>query len=538
MRNKETVTPVKVACYCRVSTDKQDQIHSLAAQQRFFREYVAHHLDWELYDVYADEGITGTSTKKRIQFNRMIRDAYRNQFQLIITKEVSRFSRNVLDTISYTRQLKSLGIGVMFMTDGFCTLDADAELRLSIMGSIAQEESRKTSARVKWGQTRQMERGVVFGRSLLGFHVEHGELRIDPNGAEIVKRIFHKYGIEKKGTTVIARELREEGLLTSAGSTDWNESQILKILKNEKYVGDLVQKKTITPDYLTHEKKSNRGEEKMIVIRDHHDSIIGRELWDTVQEEIAARKRGKNSSARHSTQHTFSGKIICGECGSRFVSRVKRRSDGTSYRVWGCLRAVRNGRKKIDSNGNILGCDIGRQLRDDVANNMLKQIIKEIEMDKGATVKRVVKCAMDAINREDPMREISVLQNEMKKLENKKIQAIDSFLAGEITHEEFEKVRTAYDEKQDSVKLRMRQAERIGECCRVYTEKDIENHLKSILLDGNDGEVFHKLLLESCTVGKDGTVKMKLNHLSTIWCFYIGRGEKCAASTDTDTPSR
>ena len=144
----------------------------------------------------------------------MIHDAHLGKFKLILTKEVSRFSRNILDTISYTRELKQIGVGVLFMNDGISTLEPDPELRLSIMGSIAQEESRKTSSRVKWGQTRQMERGVVFGRSLLGYDVKDGHMSVEPEGAALVRLIFHKYGIEKKGTSVIARELREAGFLT------------------------------------------------------------------------------------------------------------------------------------------------------------------------------------------------------------------------------------------------------------------------------------------------------------------------------------
>ena len=203
---------IMVARYCRVSTDQEDQANSCEAPQRYFKEYIARQPDWELYDVYADEGITGTSTKKRAQFNQMINDARLGKFQLIITKEVSRFSRNILDTISYTRELRALGVGVLFMNDGISTLEPDAELRLSIMGSIAQEESRKTSARVKWGQTRQMERGVVFGRSMLGYDVKDGKMTVNPEGAEVVKLIFHMYGVEKKGTSVIARELRNRGI--------------------------------------------------------------------------------------------------------------------------------------------------------------------------------------------------------------------------------------------------------------------------------------------------------------------------------------
>ena len=210
---------IKVASYCRVSTDKDDQANSFESQQRYFKDYIDRQPDWELYEIYADKGITGTSTKKRVKFNQMINDAHMGKFNIIITKEVSRFSRNILDTISYTRELKALGVYVIFLNDCIATSDADAELKLSIMGSLAQEESRKTSARVKWGQARRMEQGVVFGRSMLGYDVKDGKMTLNPEGAEIVKLIFHKYGNEKKGTSVIARELREAGYKSYTGNT-------------------------------------------------------------------------------------------------------------------------------------------------------------------------------------------------------------------------------------------------------------------------------------------------------------------------------
>ena len=158
----------QVAAYCRVSTDHEDQANSFESQQRYFRQYIQHHPDWELYDIFADEGLSGTTTKKRKEFNRMIACAKNGEIDLILTKEISRFARNTLDSISYTRELKRRGVGVIFMNDNINTLDGDAELRLAILSSIAQEESRKTSERVKWGQKRQMEQGVVFGRSMLG----------------------------------------------------------------------------------------------------------------------------------------------------------------------------------------------------------------------------------------------------------------------------------------------------------------------------------------------------------------------------------
>lgn len=190
---------IPVAAYCRVSTDRDDQANSFASQQRYFAEYICRQPDWSLFEIYADEGITGTSTRKRAAFNRMIDRAHRGKFRLILTKEVSRFSRNILDTITYTRELRALGVGVLFLNDGISTLEPDAELRLSIMGSIAQEESRKTSSRVKWGQMRRMEQGVVFGRSLLGYDVQDGKLTVNPEGAALVRLIFQKYGVEKRG---------------------------------------------------------------------------------------------------------------------------------------------------------------------------------------------------------------------------------------------------------------------------------------------------------------------------------------------------
>lgn len=387
---------LKVAGYCRVSTDKTDQVNSFVSQQRYFREYIERCADWELYEIYADEGTTGTSTKKRMQFNRMIADAYAGKFNLILTKEVSRFSRNILDTISYTRELKRLGIGVLFMTDGIHTLEPDAELRLSIMASIAQEESRKTSARVKWGQTRRMEQGVVFGRSMLGYDVREGKITVNPEGAELVKLIFHKYGVEKKGTTVIARELTEAGFRTYAGNPKWSNSHIVKILKNEKYAGDLVQKKTITPDYLTHEKKYNHGEEKMVVIENHHEPIIGRELWNIVQAELNSRKRQENADS-HSVRYPFSGKIHCGECGGKCIARTKYRRDGTSYRRWGCTAAANEGKKHTDIDGNALGCDIGRTLRDDTAAEMLKTVLQSLQLDREQIIGTVTSLAEQAI---------------------------------------------------------------------------------------------------------------------------------------------
>lgn len=241
---------LRVGAYCRVSTDKDDQINSFESQQRYFKEYIERNPKWELAEIFADEGKSGTSTKKRAAFNRMIACAKSGELDLIITKEISRFARNTLDSIYYTRELKRKGVGVIFLNDNINTLEPDAELRLTIMSSIAQEESRKTSDRVKWGQKRRMEQGVVFGRDMLGYDVRGGKMFINEEGAKIVRLIFHKFVAEGKGCHTIARELRESGIKSFKYNSEWSNTVILRFLRNEKYCGDLVQKKTYTQDYI------------------------------------------------------------------------------------------------------------------------------------------------------------------------------------------------------------------------------------------------------------------------------------------------
>ena len=286
---------MRVAVYCRVSTDKEDQINSFESQKRYFAEIIGRRTEWELCGIYADEGVSGTSTAKRREFNRMMEDARAGRFDRIITKEVSRFARNTVDALTFTRELRGRGIGVEFVNDGINTLEPDAELRLAIMGSIAQEESRKTSSRVKWGQTRRMEQGVVFGRSLLGYDVKDGQLTINQEGARIVRKIYQWYVFGGMSSAGIAKRLTEEGIRTARGNREWNSGVVIKILKNEKYCGDLLQKKTVTPDYLTHQKRTNRGQEAMVYLRDHHEPVIDRDLWERARERMCRSRSGKKA---------------------------------------------------------------------------------------------------------------------------------------------------------------------------------------------------------------------------------------------------
>lgn len=530
---------IKVASYCRVSTDKDDQANSFESQQRYFRTYIDRQPEWELYQIYADEGITGTSTKKRAAFNQMIADARMGKFERILTKEVSRFSRNILDTIAYTRELKALGVGVLFLNDGISTLEPDAELRLSIMGSIAQEESRKTSSRVKWGQTRRMEQGVVFGRSLLGYDVKDGRLTVNPEGAELVRLIFHKYGVEKKGTTVIARELREAGYRTHRGGIRWNGSCIVKLLKNEKYVGDLIQKKTITPDYLTHAKKANHGEEELVIIRDHHPPIIDRELWGVVQEELKKRNRNGALGAGHSNRYIFSGKIKCGECGASFVSRQRKRKDGSLSRRWSCYSAVNEGGIHVDPQGNRVGCDVRMALRDEVAMDMLRQALRTLRLDAGGLIDSVTAIALEAIRagKQSGGERRESLELRLEQLSRKREAALDAFFSRDITREEMRRMTGRYD--QEAAELRERLA-RAGvrpesSCEKAALRDDIRRRVAGLVNGEGDSEIFCKTILDHMVVHRNQRVEVRLNLLPQIWCFVLERLNQ-TAQNDPDIP--
>ena len=504
---------MRVASYCRVSTDKDDQANSFETQQRYFRDYIESQPDWELYEIYADEGISGTSTKKRTQFNRMIQDAYEGKFQLILTKEVSRFSRNILDTISYTRELKDIGVGVLFVTDNINTLDPEAEMLLSFLASLAQEESRRTSARVVWGQTRQMERGVVFGQSLLGYDVKDGRISINPEGAEIVRLIFHKYAVEQVGTSEIAQFLTCKGYRTYRGSDKWEANTVIKILNNEKYVGDLVQKKTYTKDFLTHEKRRNTGEVPFVEIRNHHEPIISREIWDAAQERLHQNNKHAGCSG-HSNRYVFSGKIKCSECGCSFVGRFKYRKDGTKVRRWSCGSAAKKGAAV---------CDVGKLVRDDDAMNMLKIAIRSLQIDREAVVGNVTTLAMNAIQAgeqgtgDDPGR----LQFEIDRTQKKKEAVLVSYFSQEITKEDMISMKGKYDEQIRGLQERQRQAN-----LRNQEKKDmqamkaaIESEVKSILNGETESDVFSKILLDRLTVFKDRHMELTLNGLSQVFQF-------------------
>lgn len=441
--HKEVSGKKRVAAYCRVSTDKSDQSNSFESQQSYFKKYIENNADWELYEIFADEGISGTNTKKRKEFNRMIASVKNGDFDLIITKEISRFARNTLDSIYYTRDLKKNGVGVIFMNDNINTLDGDAELRLSIMASIAQEESRKTSERVKWGQKRQMEKGIVFGRSMLGYDVKEGKIFINEEGAKLVRIIFDKFVREGKGTYVIAREFLEAGIKCDS-IKKWSNTAILRVLRNEKYCGDLIQKKTYTPDFLSHEKKINRGEEEFIIIKNHHTPIITRELFDKANRILDEKSLSQNQKSKYSNRYIFSGKIKCSYCNSSYVARYKTRKDGSLYKAWRCGKAVQQGAIHINKNGEEVGCN-SQSIRNEELLYIMKIIISSLKFDREKFASGLLLIIRKANDFDIQDKKIEKIRHKIKDVYMKQTDLTDSYIEGNISREEFLKKREQYN---------------------------------------------------------------------------------------------
>lgn len=526
-------TKKRVAAYCRVSTDRDDQANSFENQQRYFKEYIERMPDWELYEIFADEGLSGTSTKKRKAFNRMIACAKHSDFDLIITKEISRFARNTLDSVFYTRDLKKHGVGVIFMNDNINTLDPDAELRLTIMSSIAQEESRKTSDRVKWGQKRQMEQGVVFGRDMLGYDVRGGQMFINEYGAKIVRLIFEKFVHEGKGAHTIARELREAGYKTITGNAIWKNTVIYKILRNEKYCGDLVQKKTFTPDYLSHEKKYNKGEEEFVILKDHHEPIISREMFDIANRILDERALTPEGKPKHSNRYAFSGKIKCGMCGGTFGARYTTRKNGSVYKAWRCLEGAQYGKPHVDKAGNYVGCS-SESIRNEDALHIMSLVANSLEADKKTIIPNMIKAIQDIVSFDAESTDTDRLHEKIVAVEDKKSRLLEIYTSKDITRDEFVAARTKYDDEIEGFKELIASIEKQGAIRKQQDEliTDITAAVNEIVDGMTLEEEFYRNLLDRMVVNDKDHIDVYLNLLPHKWSYVVA-----GALGTKDTPT-
>ena len=308
----------RVAGYARVSTDHEDQTTSYESQMRYYAEYISTRSDWEFVKMYSDEGISGTNTKLRVGFKSMIEDALAGKIDLIITKSVSRFARNTVDSLTTVRKLKEVGVEIYFEKENIWTLDSKGELLITIMSSLAQEESRSISENVTWGLRKQFAEGKVHFpyTNVMGFEKgENGEIVVNQEEAKTVRYIFQQALLGKTPYS-IAKVLPQQGILLPSGKNHWSPVTIKRMLRNEKYKGDALLQKTYTIDFLSKKKNINKGELPQYYVENNHEAIVDKETFDAVQASLDRKEKGKGSTT------LFSSKLVCGDCGHYFGSKV------------------------------------------------------------------------------------------------------------------------------------------------------------------------------------------------------------------------
>lgn len=482
---------MRVAAYCRVSTEREDQKNSLEHQKEYFQEYILNRKNWELDAVYYDEGISGTQTLNRRGFLRMMEEAQKGRFELILTKEVSRFARNTVDALGFTRKLKEMGIGVLFTMDHIDTREKDGELRLTIMAGLAQEESRKISERVTWGQRRSMEQGVVFGRDLLGYTVQRGRLYPVEKEAETVKKIFYKYAVEKKGTARIARELQEEGISPKIAES-WSAGTVRKILRNEKYAGDLCQGKTRTVNYLTHERRTVQEEGQRICLSDHHPGIISRSLWEQAQEE---QKKRHKAGERYSSRYWCSGKIFCGTCKRKYVSRKKNYKSGESCHAFRCSSQLAGNRSCKNPSVN-----------EKVLKETAAYLLRRIPIPKERLIREMLKELETAAFSMDFEEQEKQIERKINHLRRKKRTAVDFALEHLMEKEELRQQCTQYDEE---IRFLERQKKELEKSKGDNTVFNFRKILEEILRFETDAEAVYGEIIKRITVYPEQVIQME-----------------------------
>ena len=353
-QDQEKKKNLRVAAYCRVSTKKDEQLNSYENQKAYYTEKIMANPDWTMADIFADEGITGTSACKRKDFLRMIRQCRQGKIDMILAKSVSRFARNTVDTLNYTRELRGMGIPVIFEEQNINSIYPESEFLITIHGAFAQSESEGISSRVKWGKHQAMRTGNanIQYKTLLGYEKNpDGEMVVNAEQAETVRRIYEMY-LSGQTLRSIKEALESGGFKNSAGTMEWTTSNLRTILSDEKYCGDVLLQKTFIQDCISKKVIKNTGQLPMYLIQNHHEAIIPRDRFDAVQVELARRKTLTSSTkksaptgmSRYSGKYALSGLLFCGECGTAY-RRVVWTQHGEKRAVWRCSSRLDYGKK-------------------------------------------------------------------------------------------------------------------------------------------------------------------------------------------------
>ncbi len=474
---------LRVAAYCRVSTLMEQQESSYEAQVSYYTEKIRSNPNWKLAGIYADDGKSATSTKKRADFQTMIDDCMAGKIDMVITKSISRFARNTVDSLMNIRKLKEKNIAVFFEKEGINTLEGSGELLITILSSQAQEESRNISENCHWGIVRRFEAGrvIVNHSKFLGYTKDKdGNLVIVPEEAELVRRIFRLY-LEGNSSYRIKRILEADGIPTVTGHTVWQATVIDKMLRNEKYMGDALLQKTYTVDFLTKKKVMNRGIVPQYYIEDDHEPIIPKELFHRVQEEKArrasiyrpaAKKKGGEVKGKYSAKYALSDIMVCAECGQPYRRQVWSKY-GQKRAVWRCDNRLKYGSKR---------CKHSPTLKEETLHEAIMAAINSVVEDQGEFVQAFRENVIRIIGSYSKDAEPTEYDGQIEELQKKMMRLIEDSARAESADEIFDKEYRIIADELKELKKKKSKLLQERQLAEAYGQRlqDMEGYMKKV----------------------------------------------------------
>jgi len=499
----------RVAAYVWVSTDGEGQLQSFQSQKEYYQDKISKNKEWVMVGIYADEAITGTKTVKRDGFLKMINDCMAGMVDVILTKSISRFSRNLVDTLQYVRMLKDKGIAVIFEKENINTLSMESEMALALLSTLAQNDVESLSANVKLGIKMKMKLGEMIGfNGCLGYdyHPEDKSITINPEEAEVVREIYDMY-FSGYGAPTIAKELTRLGRKNKKGEVKWTDSGIRSIINNEKYKGDLLLGKTFTVDPISKRRLENMGEEEQYYIKEHHEPIVSPEIWEAAQEIKKSRYRRSTMSVpgtrkKYSRKYAFSSMCECGFCGKYMTRRAHNQTTTQTKPVWKCRTAT---------NFGIENCPHSKSIDEAIIENAFLEMFHLLADNFDDVLDSVIRSVEETLSDDESAVKLQRLDKSLSSMESKRKKLTDMLLDDKITKE-------AYDAKYNELTRKINQVkgERALYSANVEAQQHISRRMREIraciaeadMLDKFDRVVFESIV-EKVIVGdisEDGTI--------------------------------
>ena len=483
---------LRVAAYARVSTMGAEQLNSYESQKKYYYEKINNNPEWQYVDIYADEGISGTTDYRRASFMKMIQDALSGKIDLILTKSISRFGRNTMDVLKNVRLLRDNNVAVLFEENNLNTLDTKtSEMLLTTLSAVAQQESENISEHVKLGLQMKMNRGELIGfNRCYGYRNENDKLVIVDEEAEVVKFIFDKY-CDGHGANGIAKMLTEQGIKSPKGNNKWNDSTIRGILRNEKYKGDVLQGKTYTADPLSHKRYKNLGEADQFYVSEHHEPIISPEKFDMVQE-ILKERCGARANGRRignvGRKFAFSSRIRCGFCGNCFTRRTVVGKDREKIPSWSCISFAKNGKEN---------CTDSKTIREEMIKEAFVDSYKLLSSNTNFEKEEFLNLMHDTMNENSRQDELEKFKKEFVDIKSKKSKLIDLMVEDKISENDYNEKVEKYNRKLEILENKIEQLKLLAE-----DKKSISDGLRKVkellaskdIMEGFDQEIFNAIV--------------------------------------------